>query len=167
MDSRAFNADYPWIPREYYAATMTACKMIRQSGWFNKAVRYAASKFNVDEEELEKHVRARQAAGQKGKKRGKMYYFGVVQHVFSEADYEGSTTISAVKGYTQDSVKQRFISADLKYDKRNDTGSVYSLCRSHLVTEPYNTKEEALKAAAELLKGCDFFTDTDRLFIAE
>lgn len=160
-------ADYPWIPREYYAATMTACKMIRQSGWRNKAIKYAANKFNVDEETLEKHVRARQAAGQKGKKRGKMYYFGIVQHDFSEADYEGSATISAVKGYTQDSVKRRFSSADMKYDMRNDTGSVYSPCRTHLVTEPCNTKEEALNAAGELLKGCDFFTDTNRLYMAE
>lgn len=57
---------YPYIPKQYYAAVMFACKMIRENGYFNKAISTAANYYNVDEDELAKHVRARQGAGQKG-----------------------------------------------------------------------------------------------------
>ena len=66
---------YPYIPKEYYAATMFACKLIREYGTFNRAISTAAGHYDVNEDELAKHVRARQAAGQKGKKRGKMQWF--------------------------------------------------------------------------------------------
>lgn len=60
---------YPYVPKEYYPAVILACKMIRESGWFNKAVSYCANKYNLDEDTLAYHIRKRQAAGQKGKKR--------------------------------------------------------------------------------------------------
>ena len=67
---------YPYIQnKKMYAAVMGACKWIRQDGYFNKAVKYYADKFNVDEKELENHIRARQSAGQKGKKRGNYKYY--------------------------------------------------------------------------------------------
>ena len=60
---------YPYVPKKYYPAVILACKMIRESGWFNKAVSYCANKYNLDEDTLAHHIRKRQAAGQKGKKR--------------------------------------------------------------------------------------------------
>ena len=70
---------YPYIPKKYYAATMFACKMIRENGYFNKAIRIASNYYDVDADELEKHVRARQA----GKKTsvGRKYHWYVVQLV--------------------------------------------------------------------------------------
>lgn len=65
---------YPYIPREYYAAVMFACKMIRENGYFNKAIQRAADYYDVDEDELAKHVRARQGAGQKGTTRKYKWY---------------------------------------------------------------------------------------------
>lgn len=68
---------YPWIPKEYYAAVMFACKMLREGGFFNRSVTTAANYYGVDPDVLAEHVRARQAAGQRGKKRGtyKTYRF--------------------------------------------------------------------------------------------
>ena len=60
---------YPYIPRDYYPAVIQACKMIRETGWFNKAVSYYARQYDLDETELAFHIRKRQAAGQKGKRR--------------------------------------------------------------------------------------------------
>ena len=80
---------YPYIPKEYYAATMFACKLIRQDGFFNKAINSSAKYYGVDKDELIKHVRARQGAGQRGKKRGKYkkYRFkGIAIHRWNERD---------------------------------------------------------------------------------
>lgn len=67
---------YPYIPREYYAAVMFACKMIQENGYFNKAIDTAAKYYRVDSEELERHVRKRQGAGQRAsdEKRKYKYY---------------------------------------------------------------------------------------------
>ena len=56
---------YPYIPKEYYAATMYACKLIRKYGTFNVAVNTAAKEYGVNRKELKKHVVARAAAGHK------------------------------------------------------------------------------------------------------
>ena len=63
---------YPYIPdKTMYAAVMGACSYIRDTGYFHKAIRYYADKYNVDEDELERHVRERQGAGQRAKNREK------------------------------------------------------------------------------------------------
>ena len=49
-------SDYPYIPKQYYAAVMFACKMIRENGYFNKAINTAANYYNVNPKEVEKHV---------------------------------------------------------------------------------------------------------------
>lgn len=57
---------YPYIAnKKLYAAVMFACKMIRENGYFNKAVKIAANYYDVDENEVIAQVRARQSAGQK------------------------------------------------------------------------------------------------------
>lgn len=60
---------YPYIPKSLYPAVMYACSLIRKYGTFNVACRTAANHYGVDADDVEKHVRARQAAGQKGKSR--------------------------------------------------------------------------------------------------
>lgn len=83
---------YPYIPKDYYPAVMFACNMIRENGCFNKAISIASGYYGVDEDELSKHVRARQAAGQIGKKRGKFKkyrYKGIVYVRYHECgDYD-------------------------------------------------------------------------------
>lgn len=68
---------YPYIPKQLYPAVMYACSLIRKYGTFNTACRTAASRYDVDEDEVVKHVRARQSAGQKGTTR-KYKFFAVV-----------------------------------------------------------------------------------------
>lgn len=68
---------YPYIPKKYYKPVMFACKMIRETGYFNKAINTAARYYGVDADEVAKHVRARQGAGQKGKTRSYNIY-GIV-----------------------------------------------------------------------------------------
>lgn len=68
------NYKYPYIPKEYYPAVMYACSCIRKYGTFNVAVRSAASKYGLDEDEIAKHVRKRQGAGQKGISRKYKWY---------------------------------------------------------------------------------------------
>lgn len=93
---------YPYIPKDYYPAVMFACKMIRENGYFNKAISIASGYYGVDEGELSKHVRARQAAGQRGKKRGKFKkyrykgigYLSYREHGYD--DYPFDVTIKAL-----------------------------------------------------------------------
>ena len=65
---------YPYIPKEYYPAVMFACKMIRENGYFNKAIKTASDYYDVDADKVEAYVRKRQGAGQKGKTRKYKYY---------------------------------------------------------------------------------------------
>lgn len=85
---------YPYIPREYYAATMFACKLIREHGTFNRAISTAANYYDVDSDELEKHVRARQAAGQKGASTGRKYKYWVVSKYYDSWDIENADTLA-------------------------------------------------------------------------
>lgn len=65
-------AKYPYISdKKLYAAVMGACKWIRESGYFNKATKYYADKYDLDVDVVREEVRKRQSAGSKGKSRGK------------------------------------------------------------------------------------------------
>ena len=56
----------PYIPdKKMYAAVMGACKYIRNTGFFNKAIAYYSEKYEVDEDKLIKYVRLAQSEGQK------------------------------------------------------------------------------------------------------
>ena len=134
---------YPWIPGEYFAATMFACKMIRENGYFNKAIATAASYYGVDEHVLEKHVRARQAAGQRGVKRGQMKWFVVLEFRGTDAGGERMTEKSVVRGKSLDTVERRFFKRDMAYNRRHDYGGGYAPYVTHNVFGPYDTKEQA------------------------
>lgn len=50
------NYKYPFIKggKAMVAAVLGACSYIRETGYFNKAVRYYSEKYDVDPDELEK-----------------------------------------------------------------------------------------------------------------
>lgn len=79
---------YPYIAdKKLYAAVMGACSYIRETGWFNKATQYYADKYDLDVELVREEVRKRQAAGQKGRKRGTYKWFVVERHVCSSGGF--------------------------------------------------------------------------------
>lgn len=139
---------YPYIPREYYAAVMYACKMIRQYGNFNRSVRIAANYYDVDEETLAEHIRKRQAAGQKVKTTGRKYkYFVVAEYTErNEGSEKRITNLTVEKGLSKESVERKFLSSDERFDRRNDTGGYYSCIRYHVAISEHETKEEAVRS---------------------
>ena len=69
--------NYPIIPPKYEAAVLYACERIRETSWFNVSVSEALEVYDLcesDREELERHIRARQAAGQRKASRRKGAY---------------------------------------------------------------------------------------------
>ena len=153
---------YPYIPdKRMFAAVMCACHMIRESGWFNKAVSYAADKFNVDEDDLAKHIRERQAAGQRKKQtaKGRKYkWFISEKWVRSEADGEGhSLGLSVFRASSPHNAEHKFSEEDLNNTIRNDYGGNYAPVFSHHVRgnpDGYPTKAEALVALKKLQTEC-------------
>lgn len=144
---------YPYIKggKAMVAAVLGACKMIRDTGYFNKAVRYYANRYGVDEYELEKNIRARQAAGQKGKRgqsAGKTYkWYLICETSYCEADYEVSVrNPQIVRGLSRKTVLNRFSDSDWGRTVRNDTGSSYSLIYGHKVIGEFETKADAEQA---------------------
>lgn len=148
------NYKYPYIPKEYYAAVMYACKLVRETGERNNAVARAARYYGVDEDEVKKHFDARIAAGQKGKKspnKGKQYkYFIVVTIQGCEAQGLDVGEVEICKGLTANTVENRFVNSDYYFCIRNDCGGAYSPDRFHKVIAEFATKAEAEKAVANM-----------------
>lgn len=69
----------PYIKdKRLYAAVMTACSMVKESGWLNKACKYAADKYDVREADVRDYVliasrRGRIISGNSGRKRAKQH----------------------------------------------------------------------------------------------
>ena len=140
---------YPYIAdKRMYARVMCACSMIRESGWFNKAVEYAADKYGVDEEKLAGHIRQRQAAGRKAKKPAtprKYHYFIRLKY---DASAEGSEHIfkgaEIIKAVSKENVENRLAEFDLYVTRKQDTGSYYDSAQYHeLMDVAFDTKEQA------------------------
>lgn len=75
---------YPFIPKSLYPAVMFACKLLREGNGFEYSISASAKYYDVDKEELANHVRAREHAGQKGKKRGH-YSNYIVEYVVEDS----------------------------------------------------------------------------------
>ena len=135
---------YPLIPKKYYAAVMFACKMIREHKTFNKSCEIAANYYKVDEQQVRKHVSARAAAGHKGVKQGKQYWFVVTKFHGSDAsgfEEEGS---KVVRGKSKATVDSRFLEESGNYNMRHDrNGSSYSWSEYFTVDGPYEKKADA------------------------
>ena len=143
---------YPFIPdKRMYAAVMGACSYIRKTGYFNRAVSYYADKYDVDADELEKHIRARQAAGQRGKKSpnaGKKYKWFLVCRT-SWSDASGSTWYSEpaiVKGLSCRTVEKRFSDGDFYETMRNDYGGPYAPVVGHVAVAEFPAEADAAGA---------------------
>ena len=144
---------YPYIPKEYYPAVMYACKLVRETGYKNKAIERAANYYGVDEDKVRKHFEARNAAGCKVKlaAKGRKYKYFVVG-VFFGSDAQGETGYPAkvvvCRGLTKDTVSSRFTESDMRFDMAHDYGGAYSAYRYHKVLSEHDTAEEAQKAAS-------------------
>lgn len=139
---------YPYIAdKRMYAAVMSACKYIRETGYFNKAVRYNAEKYGVDAGELEKEIRKRQGAGQKGKSTkatGKTYrYFIVVEEISTDVDGRTYRSPQVLRGLTRQSVVKRFDETDWRKTVRADYGGSYAPSYSHRAIADFESKAEA------------------------
>lgn len=105
----------PYIAdKTMFKAVMFACKIIREKGWFNKAVKTASNYYGVDAEELAKHIRARQSVGQTGTMRGKQKIFLAIGRTYEgimykdELKHNGENLIRKiriVKGFNEDTIK--------------------------------------------------------------
>lgn len=134
---------YPYIPRDYYPAVMFACRIIRESGNFNRAIRASASYYGVDATLLADHVRKRQGAGQSGRRRGSYRWFVVRTQSWSEGSGYGTSSYEVVKGLSVDSVSRRFSNRNHRMTVANDYGGAYAPCWSSEVFGPYPTEGEA------------------------
>ena len=134
---------------------MFACKLIRETGYFNKAVEEAADYYNVDEDELKRHIRERQAAGQKGKAKGRKYrWFILSRYELSDAlsfcEY-GDYDIIRATSYTNAIL--HFAEADERETMRRDYGGSYAPEIGHIVIgehDGYETKSEAVTALEQI-----------------
>ena len=139
---------YPLIPKKYYAAVMFACKMIREHKTFNKSCEIAANYYNVDEQQVRKHVSARAAAGHKGVKQGKQYWFVVTKFHGSDASGYEEKESKVVRGKSKATVDRRFLEESGTYNRRHDrNGSSYSWAEYYVVDGPYEKKSEAQKVS--------------------
>lgn len=117
---------YPFIAdKKMYAAVMGACQMICDTGWFNKATGYYADKYGVDEEELKKHIRARQVAGKKISAKRKYYYFAVEYSMGCErsgTDYfvPECARYTVKRGTSADNVRLSLCARDKDYNEYAD-----------------------------------------------
>ena len=134
---------YPYVPRDYYPAVMFACKIIRESGCFNRAISTSASYYGVDETVLADHVRKRQGAGQSGRRRGSYKWFVVRTQSWSEGSGYGYPDYQVVRGLSVDSVGRRFDERNYRWTVANDYGGAYAPSWSSEVFGPYQTEGEA------------------------
>ena len=136
----------PYIAnKKLYSAVMGACSYVRATGYFNKAVRYYANKYDVSEEEVSRYVRIAQGNGQKKATektpKRKYYWFAVEYSMGNErngCDYFNRLLAQYVvaKGMSADTVQNRL-------SKHDDYISEYSPCHWFGRVERFNTKEEA------------------------
>lgn len=152
---------YPYIPKEYYPAVMCACALIRKYGTFNTAVRTAASRYGVDEEEIAKHVRKRQGAGQKGQTRKYQWYLVVgyrdcwihdydVDLLESQYDPDGweknkQKVAIIIKATSEKNAKNQIPLGHVGYDQR-----LHGIHLSDYKMTVYPTEQEAKNALEKL-----------------
>ncbi len=152
---------YPYIPdKKMFAAVMFACKLIRETGYFNKAVEKAADYYGVDEEELKRHIRERQSAGQKGKAKGRKYRWFILSEyeLYELTNAQGYCeygVYSIIRATSHENASCHFAERDDRETKARDYGGVYAPYIGHIVVgehDGYETKSEAVIALKQLKK---------------
>ena len=141
--------NYPYIAdKRLFAAVMGACRYIRETGYFNKAVAFYADKYNLPEEAIAKEVRRRQAAGQRSKKKTMSYkYFVVARYSSCDADQEPNLVGKyVVKASSKENAEKRFHEIDWKETRANDYGGSFAPYYWSEVIAEFDAKEEAEKS---------------------
>lgn len=139
---------YPYIPdKKMYAAVMGACKWIREEGYFNKAVKYYSEKYSVNPDELAKHIRTRQAVGQKGKsKTYKWYIVDKREQSYGEIhEYNNPRIVKATS--VENATKQR--GKEYWRDMQRSFDSIGLVLWDEVLGE-YNTRQEAIDALMQM-----------------
>ena len=139
---------YPYIAdKKMYAAVMSACKYIRETGRFNQAVERNAEWYGVNAKDLEKEIRKRQAAGQRNSSVKRKYkYFVVVSLVETgEGAQRYAEEVEIVKGTSKENVSSRYLDNDFRKTRAADYGGIYAPYYYHEVIAEYDTKEDAEK----------------------
>ena len=151
----SYKSDMPYIPdKSMYAAVMGACRYIRATGYFSRAVSYYANLYDVDADELAAHIRARQSVGQKRKnaKTKRVYKYFVCdrwihrQHR-DDYNYEHTPNIQVIKAVSREHAA-RNNSGITSWGYQNESYSEW-ICT---VIAEFDTKAEA-DEYAEKLKG--------------
>ena len=155
---------YPYIPKEYYPAVMYACSLIRKYHTFNMAIKTAAKEYDVDEVTLEKHVRKRQGAGQKGTTRKYRYYVveGYTDENVCYHDYSTLLSYEDKRKWEEERIKYvNVIKATCKAnaEKKIPLGESYDdyyqewhgKCVSHYSLTEYDSEEKANEHLNKLL----------------
>lgn len=141
----------PYIPnKNLYAAVMGACKWIREDGYFNKATKYYADKYNVSVDEVKKYVRIAQGNGQREankRKPTKRYFWYAIEYGYynyKQLDYgvdiydRTFSTFDVKRALSKDSLKRTMT--------KNEGYGEYSDHKIFHRIEGFTTKEEAVKA---------------------
>ena len=144
---------YPYIKdKKMYAAVMGACRYIRETGYFNKAVSYYAGKYGLQEEALAAEIRKRQAAGQKNRKTAQYKYFVIVRRCCCEANQEWEEIERSVaKATSKENIEKRCAERNWREQRKNDYGGSYAPVFYSDVFGPYGTESEA-RAALEVVR---------------
>ena len=116
----------PYIQdRQLYAAVMGACRYVRETGYFNRAVNYYADKYGVSANDVAKYVRIAQGAGQKqmNTQRPARHYLWFAVEYYDKCYYNPDLFVepndslpqyryAVKKGISEETVKRRM---DLDY----------------------------------------------------
>ncbi len=147
---------YPYIhDKNMFAAVMFACKLIRETGYFNKAVRKTADYYNVDADELIRHIRERQAAGQRGRAKGRKYRWFILNE-YQETEAQGIMNCHnycIIRATCYENASSRFSEKDWRESVAQDYGGNYAPWISHSVVgdhDGYATKSEAVQALKQI-----------------
>lgn len=126
---------------------MYACKMIREDGYFHKAIEAAADYYGVDEKEIEKHVRARQAAGQKGVAAGRKYkYYISIPLRSNDAGYFERGFPRVIRASSLENAEKHFDDSDFDRTIAEDYGGSYAFSYYHQIIgnkDGYTSKSDA------------------------
>lgn len=122
-----------YIDKNIWLATNFAAKIIKETGFRNKAIRIASNYYDVNESDVEKELNKRVSKGLKGKKRGAMrkYKFDGIIYVESEAFgiEEINITSKIFKATSRENAEKRiFKELQEKYGEFPKGNSYYSGC---------------------------------------
>lgn len=132
-----------WIPKELWLAVNFAAKMVRENGYFNKAVNTAANYYKVNPNDVERELRKRQAKGQKGSKRGTYKWWVVELLCATDADPEWFIEdIKVVKALNEKNARSNTWDTE-RMSMLADYGGSYAPFYVAKANGPFNSKKEA------------------------